>query len=166
MPWTHLCTRECPRPIVNFVVDELGGPVLSYTINLNSHGKGCLNRCFYRRKNPSVKSPRGRSPQEMRPPAWLCVSPGRSLYESAKLTPASKGEPSDPPPSSISQKAKLFHCWLKLYFLFSHIRFNLTSYQDKNVSYFSDCIISYFSDHMLIVKKTSRNTNTKIYIKY
>ena len=126
---THPCTREGPRPIVNFIMNEHGGPVLTYTIDLNSHGEVCLNSCFYKRKKSSVKRPREAvTPAEV--PAWLRVGPGRfwdapASPLSAKLTPASQVQPfcelvSHPPPSFISQKGKYFMANKALFFNFPY----------------------------------------------
>lgn len=57
---THLCTREGPGPIVNLVVNEHGGSVLSHAVDLNGHGEARLNRRFYKSKNPASETTRGR----------------------------------------------------------------------------------------------------------
>lgn len=74
---THPCTREGPCPIVDFVMNERGGSILSHTIDLNSHEKLYLNRHFCERKKFSVRDHiRPVTPAQV--PAWVCDGPGGS----------------------------------------------------------------------------------------
>ena len=141
--WTNMVVPSWPTPstltvMVKFVWIAVStkerNPVLR-DHERPSHLQKCLPGCASAREGSGTHQPPHYLPSSHLPAK---SSPSVNLF----LTH---------PQVSFHKRANI--SWLiKLYFLISHINFNLTAYQNKNrFLIFSDYIIHYFSDYMLIV---------------